>query len=450
MVDVLPGEGGFLGIDLGRLFKKKEILLLIEGFVDKPLMIEGLADIVLYGDKTKSFPYKFPVEMDDQVIGWVSGSKQAYPISKLLAFLVASENEKRALGKETLAKYREISLLYDITEKLAASLDPQEVADLVIREAKKVIKADQVSLMLLNEDTGLLEILVGYGEESQSKLCLSVGEGIAGSILESGKAEILNNVIADPRFIEGKSKLSSMMCAPLRIKDHVIGVINVSSEKPENYTAEDLKILSALTLQAAAAIENARLYETLKETFLTAVYTLAETIEKRDPYTGGHTKRVMEYSISIGNALGLPEIEMDRLKLAAVLHDVGKIGVRDNILLKNGKLNDEEFEEIKRHTIYGEQVLKYIKNFKDIIPGVKFHHERYDGKGYPEGLIGEEIDIIARVIAVGDTFDAMTTDRPYRKGFSREIACAEIINNAGSQFDPEVVRAFLEAIAPTE
>ena len=240
--------------------------------------------------------------------------------------------------------------------------------------------------------------------------------------------------------------MSSMMCAPLRIKDNVIGVINLSSEEPANYTAEDLKLLSALTLQAAAAIENARLFDNLKDSFLTAVYTLAETIEKRDPYTGGHTKRVMEYSLAIGQYFGLSDQEMERLKLAAVLHDVGKIGVRDNILLKKGKLDDEEFNEMKRHTIYGEEVLKYIKYFKEIIPGVKFHHERYDGRGYPEGLIGEQIDIIARIIAVGDTFDAMTSDRPYRKALSKEVACAEIEKNTGSQFDPEVVKAFLKAI----
>lgn len=431
--------------DLGRLLKKG-ICTLIANMCDETFLIQNAGGRVLYGNSDDKYPDKYPIEFQDEVIGWVSGGKRALAISKLLVQLATSEYEKRALGQETLAKYRELVLLYDITEKLAASLDPQEVAKLIIFEANRLIKADKVSLMLINEDTGLLEVIAGLGEEAKTKMTLKVGEGIAGYIALSGKAEILNDTSVDPRFLKGTRKVSSMMCAPLRIKDNVIGVINLSSEEPANYTAEDLKLLSALTLQAAAAIENARLYDNLKDSFLTAVYTLAETIEKRDPYTGGHTKRVMEYSLAIGEVFGLSDQEMERLKLAAVLHDVGKIGVRDNILLKEGKLDDGEFNEMKRHTVYGEEVLKYIKYFKDIIPGVKFHHERYDGSGYPEGLIGEQIDVIARIIAVGDAFDAMTSDRPYRKALSKDAACTEIEKNIGSQFDPEVVRAFLKAI----
>jgi len=434
-----------LKFDLGRLLKKS-IYTLIANLSDEPFLIQNVGGLVLYGNSDDKYTDKYPLEFQDEVIGWVSGGQRALAISKLLVQLATCEYEKKALGRETLAKYRELIFLYDITEKLAASLDPQEVASLIIYEANKLIKADKVSLMLINEDTGLLEVIAGLGEEAKTKMAVKVGEGIAGYIALTGKAEILNDVSADPRFLKGTRKVSSMMCAPLRIKDNVIGVINLSTEEPANYTAEDLKLLSALTLQAAAAIENARLYDNLKDSFLTAVYTLAETIEKRDPYTGGHTKRVMEYSLAIGKVFGLSAQEMERLKLAAILHDVGKIGVGDNILLKNGKLNEEEFNEMKKHAIYGEEVLKYIKYFKDIIPGVKFHHERYDGKGYPDGLMGEQIDIIARIIAVGDTFDAMTSDRPYRKALSKEVARLEIEKNTGSQFDPEVVKAFLKAI----
>jgi len=435
-----------LKLDLGRLLKRG-IYTLIANLCDEPFLIQTAGGRVLYGNSDDKYLYKYPIEFQNELIGWVSGSKRALTISELLVKFATCEYEKKALGQETLTKYRELILLYDITEKLAASLDPQEVANLIIYEANRLIKADKVSLMLISEDTGLLEVIAGLGEEAKTKMTLKVGEGIAGYIALTGKAEILNDVSADLRFLAGTRKVSSMMCAPLRIKDNVIGVINLSSEEPANYTAEDLKLLSALTLQAAAAIENARLFDNLKDSFLTAVYTLAETIEKRDPYTGGHTKRVMEYSLAIGHFFDLSDQEMERLKLAAVLHDVGKIGVRDNILLKNGKLNDEEYSEMKRHTIYGGEVLKYIKYFKDIIPGVMHHHERYDGKGYPEGLKGDQIDVIARIISVGDTFDAMTSDRPYRKALSKEVACAEIAKYSGTQFDPEVVKAFLKAIS---
>lgn len=385
-----------------------------------------------------------PVELEGEVIGWVKGGKMTPAIAKLISYLAAQELEKKSLARETLEKYKELTVIYDITEKLAASLDPKQVSQLVIEEAKRLIKADNISVMVLDEDTGMCSILAASGKEYHPKLALQPGKGIAGSIMASGKGEIINDVASDPRYIKGTIKISSLVCAPLKIKDRVIGAINVSSVEPVNYSAEDLKILSALALQAAASVENARLYDNLKETFLTAVYTLAETIEKRDPYTGGHTKRVMAYSLAIGEVLGLTNGEVERLRLAAILHDVGKIGIRDDILLKKGKLTDEEFNLIKMHTVYGQQVLNHIKYFKEIIPGVMYHHERYDGKGYPEGLQGEEIDIIARIIAVADTYDAMTTDRPYRKGLSYEVAVEELKRCAGSQFDPDVVEAFIK------
>jgi HD-GYP domain-containing protein (c-di-GMP phosphodiesterase class II) len=232
------------------------------------------------------------------------------------------------------------------------------------------------------------------------------------------------------------------MCAPLKAKDAVVGVIKLGSEEPVNYSAEDLKLFTTLASLAAVAMENAGLYEQLQEAFYTTVYTLAETIEKRDPYTGNHTKRVMEYSLAIGRTMGLAEEDMSRLQLGAVLHDVGKIGVRDSVLLKESSLTAEEFEHIKRHTVYGEEMISRVPRLRTAVPGVKQHHEKFGGGGYPDGLKGEEIDITARIIAVADSYDAMTTDRPYRRGLTIDQAFAELKKFSGSQFDPRVVEAF--------
>jgi HD-GYP domain-containing protein (c-di-GMP phosphodiesterase class II) len=190
-------------------------------------------------------------------------------------------------------------------------------------------------------------------------------------------------------------------------------------------------------------IENARLYSQLRNTFLATANVLAETIEKRDPYTGGHTRRVMDYALSLGNGLNLNDEEKTRLRLAAILHDIGKIGVRDKILLKTAQLDGEEIKNIENHTILGEEILKGIDHLDDILPGVRNHHERYDGSGYPDGLAGKDIDIIARIIAVADAYDAMTTDRPYRRARSHSQAVAEIKKGSGTQFDPQIVEVFL-------
>ncbi len=266
--------------------------------------------------------------------------------------------------------------------------------------------------------------------------------GIAGSVWVSGRAEIVNDVHSDSRFVNGTVGISSLMCAPLKAKDTVVGVIKLGNDLPVMYTAEDLKLFTTLASLAAVAIENASLYEQLQETFYTTVYTLAETIEKRDTYTGNHTKRVMEYSLAIGKTLELPEKDMARLQLGAVLHDIGKIGVRDSVLLKESSLTDEEFEQIKNHPLYGEEIIRGISQLKSAIPGVKHHHEKFSGRGYPDGLKGEEIDITARIISVADSFDAMTTNRPYRKGLSLDEAFEELRKYSGSQFDPEIVDAF--------
>ena len=436
-----------MNADLKRLLKSKEIQLILDSLNDEKFcVINHKGNVVLGNPEISAHDPRYMVRLEKETLGWVCGGTKAGAIARLLSYLAKLEGEKRELGRETLEKYREINLFYDLTEKLASNLDPTIVAEIALQEAKRVINADNASLMLLDEDTNQLRIICGLGKESEPKIAFKVGEGIAGNIVLTGKAEIINDPDEDPRFISGSRKSAAIMCAPLRIKDKVIGVINMSSMKPQGFTAEELKLLSAISLQTAANLENARLYDSLKESFITSVYTLAETIEKRDPYTGGHTKRVMEYSMLIGKALGLPEDKMELLRLAAVLHDIGKIGVRDNILLKPGKLNDDEFEEIKKHTVYGEEVLRYISYFNKIIPGVKHHHERFDGRGYPDRLQGEKISLIARIIAVGDTYDAMTTDRPYRKGLSKETALEEIERQAGAQFDPDIAKVFVQTL----
>ena len=437
-----------LPVSLSKLIKKRAfapILYRMVNDLETSIIIEDTDGILLMATDGAERCTRYPVSAAGEVIGWVNGSEKVAIIASLLTFMAESEVEKRTLAAETLNKYKEITLLYDMVEKVSSCLDTKEVARLVIEEARRVIRLSSVSVLLLNKETDVLELIAHHGHEQEVTTTVERGVGIAGSVWVTGRAEIVNDVNADPRFVSGAVRISSMMCAPLKAKDAVVGVIKIGNSQPVVYTAEELKLFTTLASIAAVAIENAALYEQLKDAFYTTVYTLAETIEKRDPYTGNHTKRVMEYSLAIGRTLGLPEVEMTRLQLGAVLHDIGKIGVRDSVLLKESGLTDEEFEQIKMHTVYGEEIIGAIAQLRSAVPGVKQHHEKHNGRGYPMGLKGDEIDITARIIAVADSFDAMTSNRPYRKGLSLDEAFEELRKYSGSQFDPEIVDAFFAA-----
>lgn len=184
----------------------------------------------------------------------------------------------------------------------------------------------------------------------------------------------------------------------------------------------------------------------LEKAYLDIVETLRATVEAKDSYTRGHSDRVSAYSVLIGKYLNLSEEELENLKIGGLFHDVGKIGIPDTILLKNGKLTDEEYTEIKSHPIIGFNILNNSEMFKNIIPFVKYHHERFDGKGYPEGLSGESIPYMARIAAIADSFDAMSSKRVYRDSMQKEVVREEIAKNSGTQFDPEISKVFLDII----
>jgi putative nucleotidyltransferase with HDIG domain len=209
---------------------------------------------------------------------------------------------------------------------------------------------------------------------------------------------------------------------------------------------EDLEMLEALANQAAVAIENAKLYTSMKELFKNTVRSLADAIETKDVYTRGHSERVTAYSELIAKELGFSEEETETLNLAGLLHDIGKIGVDESILRKPAKLTDQEFEEIKKHPEYAANIIQNIPQLKGIVAVVRHHHERYDGNGYPAGLKGGNIPYNARIISIADTFDAMSSKRPYRNPLPVSVCIDEILKCSGTQFDPDIVPAAIRAL----
>ncbi len=235
-----------------------------------------------------------------------------------------------------------------------------------------------------------------------------------------------------------------------------IGVIFVES----NQYKESLGLLEIFSKQSGASISNAILhslvntkkeelkktYEELRKNYLDIIETLRLAVDAKDIYTSGHSERVSFYSIKIGEQIGLTQKELELLKVGGQFHDIGKIGLNDGILLKPGKLNEEEFCQVKEHPIKGAYILSAISSFNDIIPMVKYHHERMDGRGYPEGLKGEDIPKLARIVCIADAFDAMTSDRHYRSKMFLEEAIEQLLRNSGTQFDPYFVEVFVNVL----
>lgn len=361
------------------------------------------------------------------------------------------------MSSGTEKKLEQLNTLIELTAIINSSLDAMEIRERAIEAATKLVDAETGSLLLIDDTTGELFFEVALGDKGKNikTMRLKKGEGIGGWVAEHGESLILNDVQSDPRFFKNADTKSNfvtkdMICVPVKTKEKILGVLQAINKQSGNFMEEDMEILTALSNQVAVAIENATLYQELKETFYGTAEALAETIEKRDPYTGGHTKRVMNYSLAIGRAMGLGRSEMENLKLAAILHDIGKIGIRDEVLLKPDKLDQNELSIMNMHPKYGSDILNHVKKLKDVIPGMRSHHEKYDGNGYPDKLKGDQIPVIGRIIAVADTFDAMITDRPYRKALSIETALDEIKKCSGRQFDPEVANAFIKAYKEME
>lgn len=260
--------------------------------------------------------------------------------------------------------------------------------------------------------------------------------------------------------------LKASVCVPCYFKRELLGIL-VLGEKVsgEAFTREEMGLFVTLANDAAMAIANAQLIENLQQKieeikelylqehriFIHTAIALAAAIDARDPYTHGHTERVTNYCLAIAKELeGVPDVAnyknfRETLQIAALLHDIGKIGIPDQVLNKNGRLTPEEFEEIKKHSVIGATILNPIKELGDVVREVRHHQECYDGSGYPDGLKGNDIPFIARIIAVADAFDAMTSNRPYRKKKDFESAIQELKRTSGTQFDPIVVSAFLLA-----
>jgi HD-GYP domain-containing protein (c-di-GMP phosphodiesterase class II) len=238
--------------------------------------------------------------------------------------------------------------------------------------------------------------------------------------------------------------MSSVLCVLLRTPRKRLGVLHLDRSPMQHpFTKADLHLADALAANVSAGIEAAQLLQKQRDLFLNTITILAQAVELRDEYTGGHTARVSSYALLLAKHLNLPPSDLHLIRIGTPLHDIGKIGIDDAILRKPGRLTPEEFKVMQTHTVKGAAILGTLPDLAPVVPIARSHHERWDGQGYPDALAGEQIHRLARIVAVADAFDAMTSDRPYRRGMAPEVAFAEVQKQSGRQFDPECAAAFL-------
>jgi HD-GYP domain-containing protein (c-di-GMP phosphodiesterase class II) len=359
--------------------------------------------------------------------------------------LVAQDVTRRSQpGEQLVTLLKAAQQIYKAT-----SLD--DLLKQSLQDVAGTLGAERGAILLADPGTGKLGVRASYaaGEMRDDESPFSAT--LAQRCFRQGESLLCNDVRSDPELMRAQSVsrggMSSIICALLRTPRSHLGVLHVARGPAKDpFTLADLHLADGLAVGMSAGVAGAQMFhEKQRNVFIQTVVALAHTLQLRDPVTSGHSQRVTEYAMLLSDEMGLAADERHRLQVVAPLHDLGKIGVDDCVLRKEGELTPREYEQMKAHSLQGALLLKGIPDLAEAAAVVRSHHERWDGTGYPDGLAGENIPRLARLIAVVDTFDAVTFDAPYRKGLPADAAFAQIGEGKGTQFDPDCVLAFRQA-----
>lgn len=359
--------------------------------------------------------------------------------------------ESRRLREENM-QLKEILSLYNLSETINQSLQVNLITDMALDTVFTAVEADFVNLLQRDDEKSPL-YEVGSRTATNIDAAFLFKESVIGKLvtMHSEKRPIVFDLENCLHFFGNdlctSYKIHSFLSVPISLNNRLRGMINVFSLTGKHrFTEGQRKTVALIGTRAATALENARLYTDLEESFHQTIQGLAKTIEAKDQYTHGHSERVSLYSMLIARAVGLENYEVELIGKAALLHDIGKIGVDLTYINKPGSLTSEQVNHFRTHPEIGKEILTPINALAGIIPMVYHHHENFDGSGYPAGLEGKTIPLGARILAIADSYDAMTSDRAYRRAMDYKVAVAELRKCSGVQFDGEIVEAFVAAI----
>jgi len=380
----------------------------------------------------------------------ISGHNEITDLADSFSRMTGSLKERSdSLTKKVL----ELATLYEMSRSLGSTLELETLLDSVLDSAMRIFDVELGYVTMVDRETGALGVATWRGADLSHTDDAAVRTSMSDWVVREARPLIFNPPAGDVRAGDDDGRVDSVsgalaaLCVPLMSNDGTIGAITVGSRDAERrFTSDDVRLLATIANHVTIAVGNISLFSSVQEAYLATVRALAAAVDAKDPYTRGHSDGVAAYALQIGEEMRLSAEQMVSLEMAAYLHDIGKIGISEDILLKPGKLTDAEMSQMRHHPLIGANILKPVAFPWPIAPIVRHHHEHYNGEGYPAGLRGEEIPVLARVLTVADAFEAMVADRPYRRGRSHQEAILELRRCASTQFDPRVVDAFIRVL----
>lgn len=410
----------------------------------------------------------FPLVSNDYVVGVLGLIVEApdFFTAECINFLhtytllVASTFQNVRLYEDSRRQLSRFQTLQIIDQAILSNLDFKSTMAIILKEVAKHIHVDALALLILDPKTQMLNFLDGFGFrfDTFQHSHLKIGAGFAGQVVLEKRVVYVDNLQENPQSFSRSTNFKDegfmmYLGTPLIARSDVKGVLEIFKREPFEPNADWLAFLETLANQIAIAIDNSLLVKFLQDSnnelivaYNATIEGLSQALELRDRETEGHTRRVAEMTASLAQKLGFSDAEVVQIRQGAILHDIGKMGIPDSILLKPGKLTAEEWETMRKHPLYAYQLLSRVEHLKFGIDIPLYHHEKWSGAGYPYGLKGDEIPFSARMFAFADVFDALTSDRPYRPAWTKEEAMAYIRSQAGIHFDPAILPAFEELV----
>jgi putative nucleotidyltransferase with HDIG domain len=368
---------------------------------------------------------------------------------------MAWPDNARAQTERLRKRTRQLALANALGTRLAAMTDPQSIMDAAVDELNRAFGYFLCAVIQIRDD-GTVHCGAGRGAAFERLLKQDWSQsrdlGLIGRCLRERRPVIEGEVTEHEDYMvtAETGEVRSELVVPLWVGDTLWGAINIEEVQPHAFDEDDVRLVQAVADQVGSALHSATLYKRLDSAYVGTAEALAAAFEAKDSYSPSHSHEVVRRAEAVGRRLGLTEDELRVLRLGAIFHDIGKIAVPESILNKRGRLTDAEREEIKRHTLVGERILSAVEFLEPVLPLVRHEHERWDGRGYPDGLVGKEIPLGSRIILACDAYDAMTNDRPYRPAMTEGQARAELLAGAGTQFDERVISALLQVLEADE